>query len=185
LQKDKKFPKNETFMQLNNEKKWIRKISTTKKKRCHAIYHSLFQTFCMPIFYLSQWKCEEKLRQHTGRSCPHTGRQPVKSPKHKQNKKKIYFRRVSEKRITKSKKPLSKLSKKNLLSVLGNRQKANNIYSMRQYLQCLYWPEGHVNVKLHKKNYCQKFYSLLIIKHIMRTCEPCHITIRNIKNMLL
>jgi len=100
-------------------------------------------------------------------------------------KKKIYFRRVPEKRITKSKKPLSKLSKKNLVSVLWNRQKANNIYSMRQYLQCLYWPEGHVNVKLHKKNYCQKFYSLLIIKHIMRTCEPCHITIRNIKNMLL
>jgi predicted DNA binding CopG/RHH family protein len=33
-------------------------------------------------------------------------------------KKKIYFRRVPEKRITKSKKPLSKLSKKNLLSVL-------------------------------------------------------------------
>jgi hypothetical protein len=58
---------------------------------------------------------------------------------------------VPEKRITKSKKPLSKLSKKNLLSVLWNRQKANNIYSMRQYLQCLYWPEGHVNVKLHKK----------------------------------
>ena len=128
-----------------------------KQKRCHAIYHSLFQTFCMPIFYLSQRKCEEKLRQHTGRSCPHTGRQPVKSPKHTQNKKKIYFRRVPEKRITKSKKPLSKLSKKNLLSVLWNRQKANNIYSMRQYLQCLYWPEGHVNVKLHKKITVQNF----------------------------
>jgi hypothetical protein len=61
-----------------------------QQKRCHAIYHSLFQTFCMPIFYLSQRKCEEKLRQHTGRSCPHTGRQPVKSPKHTQNKKDIF-----------------------------------------------------------------------------------------------
>ncbi len=35
-------------------------------------------------------KMRRKLRQHTGRSCPHTGRHPVKSPKHTQNEKDIF-----------------------------------------------------------------------------------------------
>jgi hypothetical protein len=102
LQKDKNFPKNETFMQLNNEKNRIRKISTTKKRPCHL---SLFISNILHANILSfATKMRRKLRQHTGRNCPHTGRHPVKSPKHTQNKKDI-FQKGARKKDNKNENP--------------------------------------------------------------------------------
>ncbi len=159
--------------------------SLQQKKRCHAIYHFYFKHFACQYFIFRNENAKKTETAHRQKLSTYR-ETPCKATKTHTQQKKYISEGCQKKRITKSKiKTLSKLSKKNLLSVLWNRQKANNIYSMRQYLQCLYWPKGHEHVKLHKKNYCQKFYIVLITKHIMRTCEPCHITIRNIKNMLL